>query len=162
MVRNSKSDIHYELSMLRSMRDTVASPMRHSCGFIGGPRQRWDRRHTEPPRSQATGPMHTRPWGTKPQRQLRWCCQPARRRRHLSHNCLKARMQAVSTRTVWLALNNSDIILGGPKRGPGRWRINEQCVCWLKGRSCHCPLPLRHLLIFTHRAWIRRGTKAVY
>lgn len=33
MIRNSKSDIHYELSVLRSMRDKVESQMHHIWGF---------------------------------------------------------------------------------------------------------------------------------
>ena len=39
MIRNSKSDIHEEASMLRSRRDKVRSQMCHAHCYNGGPRQ---------------------------------------------------------------------------------------------------------------------------
>lgn len=73
-------------------------------------------------------------------------------------------MLAASTRTVWPSLNNNSIVLGGPKRWPGRWRGKEQSVCWLKDRSCPWPLPLLQSLIRKNSSEpvYQLGIKAVY
>lgn len=139
MIRNSKSDIHYELSVLRSLRDKVESPMRcaHCCN--AHPRQGWGCGRASPTLPGARVPPAPARWEAESQRQLPRCCPLAPRQRLLFGSWVKARMPAARPGTVWPALNHSD---NSPNRRPGRWRGKEQCVCWLKAHSCLWSLPL--------------------
>lgn len=139
MIRNSKSDIHCELSVLRSPRDKVRSQKRMLIAFTGargraGVVETLSPRLARNPGSIRTSPCKEGPRGSSmTPSAYRAAVMP------LFGACLKAKKLAANTRTVWLALSNSGIVLGGPKRWPGRWRSGVMSEFWLKVFSCLWP-----------------------
>lgn len=118
MIRNSKSDIPYEPSMLRSRRDKVKSQMCGAYCFTGGPRQGWDCRNAEPLLCQGHRSRLYQPQRSKaPKAVLMMLSACAAAGRPSLAAVWRQGCPAASSRTVWLVLNNSSVVLGGPKEG---------------------------------------------
>lgn len=139
MIRNSKSDIHCELSVLRSPRDKVRSQRRVLIAFTGAGGGAGVAEAPSPRLARNPGSIRTSPCKEGPRGSSVTLSDYGAAVMPLFGACLKTKKLAASTRTVWLALSNSGIVLGGPKRCPGRWRSGVTSEFWLKVSSCLWP-----------------------